>query len=89
MRRFFAISLTVTALLVGTLSYSNPAWAGDYPSWGDVQAAKANEAAKQAEIKKIQGFISSLALELQAATAEADARGACLLYTSPSPRDCS
>lgn len=76
MRRFLAISLTATALLVGSLSFSNPAWAGDYPSWGDVQNAKKSEAAKQAEITRIKGFIASLALELQAATAEADARGA-------------
>ncbi|MFC5502100.1 C40 family peptidase [Lysinimonas soli] len=37
----------------------------DYPSWQDVQAAKANQAAKQAEITKIQGILNGL--EAQAA----------------------
>ena len=37
----------------------------DYPSWQDVQAAKANQAAKQAEIAKIQGILNGL--EAQAA----------------------
>jgi cell wall-associated NlpC family hydrolase len=32
----------------------------DYPSWADVQAAKANQAAKQAEVDKIQGILTQL-----------------------------
>jgi cell wall-associated NlpC family hydrolase len=40
----------------------------DYPSWGDVQRAKANQAAKQAEVTKIQGILNQL-------SAQADALG--------------
>lgn len=32
----------------------------DYPSWGDVQAAKANQAATQAEVTKLQALLSVL-----------------------------
>lgn len=76
MRRFITLAAVATTLLVGGLSLTNPAWAVDYPSWADVQAAKNNEAAKQAQITKIEGLIKSLSLELAAATAESDARGA-------------
>src|SRR3954464_12145238 len=40
----------------------------DYPSWGDVQRAKASQAAKQAEVTKIQGILNQL-------SAQSDARG--------------
>ena len=40
------------------------AFAADYPSWEDVQAAQANEAAKAAEVSKIQGLIQSLKNEV-------------------------
>lgn len=76
MRKYLALVAFVTALLVAGLNLSNPAWAQDYPSWADVQAAKNNEAAKQAQIAKIEGLISALNLELAAASAESDARGA-------------
>jgi cell wall-associated NlpC family hydrolase len=42
--------------------------ATDYPSWADVQKAKANQAAKQAEVNKIQGILTQL-------SAQADALG--------------
>ena len=40
----------------------------DYPTWGDVQRAKASQAAKQAEVNKIQGILKQL-------SAQADALG--------------
>ncbi|MFB9644696.1 M23 family peptidase, partial [Microbacterium terregens] len=40
------------------------AFGATYPSWDDVQAAKANEAAKAAEVSKIQGLIQSLNSEV-------------------------
>ena len=40
------------------------AFAADYPSWDDVQAAMANESAKAAEVSKIQGLIQSLNQEV-------------------------
>ncbi|WP_399546715.1 coiled-coil domain-containing protein, partial [uncultured Microbacterium sp.] len=47
------------------------AFAADYPSWDDVQAAKANEAAKASEVSKIQGLIQSLNQEVARTQAEA------------------
>nr|WP_241246036.1 M23 family metallopeptidase [Microbacterium sp. 4R-513] len=53
-----------------------PAFAADYPSWDDVQAARANEAAKAQEVQKIQGLIDSLTSEVARTQAEAEARAA-------------
>jgi murein DD-endopeptidase MepM/ murein hydrolase activator NlpD len=47
------------------------AFAASYPSWDDVQAAKANEAAKAAEVSRIQGLIDSLNAQVAATQAEA------------------
>ena len=41
------------------------AFAATYPSWDDVQAAKANEATKAAEVQRIQGLIQSLTGEVE------------------------
>ena len=38
----------------------------DYPTWGDVQKAKANQAAKQAEVTKIQGILNQLSVQADA-----------------------
>jgi murein DD-endopeptidase MepM/ murein hydrolase activator NlpD len=53
-----------------------PAFAADYPSWDDVQAARANEAAKAQEVQKIQGLIANLTSEVARTQAEAEARAA-------------
>ena len=50
-----------TTLTVGVAT--QPAWAVDYPSWEDVQAAKTSEAAKKAEIAKIEALINGLETE--------------------------
>lgn len=47
-----------------------PAHADDYPSWDQVQAAKANAAAAQAEYQKIQGLITQLQQTADAAAAD-------------------
>ncbi|WP_440298325.1 coiled-coil domain-containing protein [Humibacter sp.] len=47
-----------------------PAHADDYPSWDEVQAAKANAAAAQAEYDKIAGLIDQLQQAAQAAAAD-------------------
>jgi len=47
-----------------------PAHADDYPSWDEVQAAKANAAAAQAEYNKIAGLIVQLQQQAQAAAAD-------------------
>jgi len=73
-----------TALAVGMLGVAaigafgvgggiNAAWAATYPSWDDVQKARANEAAKGKEITRIEGLIQGLADNVAAKNAEAEA----------------
>ena len=47
------------------------AFAATYPSWADVEAAKANEAAKAAEVTRIQGLIQSLQADVVRTQADA------------------
>jgi len=58
----------------GVSTSAQVAHAADYPSWDDVKRAKASEAAKGAEITRIQNLIA--ALTQRAAEAEAAARTA-------------
>jgi len=44
----------------------SPAFAADYPSWDDVVAAKGNEAAKAAEVTRIQELIAGLEADVAA-----------------------
>ncbi|WP_214443697.1 hypothetical protein, partial [Mycobacterium tuberculosis] len=54
-------ALGVVALAAfGVGSGVTAAHAATYPSWDDVQRAKNNEAAKAAEVTRIQGLIQSL-----------------------------
>ena len=76
--RFARVSgafVVAVALAIGAGQASAPAYAVDYPSWSDVQAAQSSETAKQAEIAKIQGLISGLASDTAAAQALAQQRG--------------
>ncbi|WP_349426002.1 M23 family metallopeptidase [Microbacterium sp. LWS13-1.2] len=57
-------ALSATAGTVGPLV--SPAYAADYPSWDDVVAAKNNEAAKAAEVTKIQQLIAGLEADVAA-----------------------
>jgi peptidoglycan DL-endopeptidase CwlO len=76
-RSFGAIVLVfATTLSVGVAT--QPAWAVDYPSWEDVQAAKKNEATKKAEIAKIEALIDGL--ETEAANAAKAALEAAEFY---------
>lgn len=50
------------------------AYAASYPSWDDVQRAKSNQAAKTAEVTRIQGLIKSLTDNVAATQAIADQR---------------
>ncbi|WP_460569103.1 coiled-coil domain-containing protein [Humibacter soli] len=52
------------------LASVTPAHADDYPSWGDVQAAKNNAAAAQAEYQKITALIGQLQSAAEAAAAD-------------------
>ena len=76
-RSLGAIALVFATTLTVGLAVQ-PAWAEDYPSWADVQAAKKNEAAKKAEIAKIEGLINGL--ETEAANAAKAALEAAELY---------
>jgi len=62
-RGAFGIGILGIATLAafGVGSGVSAAYAASYPSWDDVQRAKNNEAAKTAEITRIEGLIQSLA----------------------------
>lgn len=64
-----ASALAIAAGFALAISSSTAAIAApstDYPSWGDVQKAKANQAAKQAEVNKIQGILKQLSVQSDA-----------------------
>ncbi|GEB45461.1 hypothetical protein MTE01_14060 [Microbacterium testaceum] len=67
-------AVALGAFGAATAGFSSPAVAADYPSWDDVQAAKANEAAKAGEISRIQGLIQGLQSEVARTQAEVQAR---------------
>ena len=71
---FGAVALGAIGATVPSLVSSSPAFAADYPSWADVEAARANEAAKAAEITRIQGLIAGLQSEVERTQAEVQAR---------------
>lgn len=71
---FGAVALGAIGATVPSLVSSSPAFAADYPSWADVEAARANEAAKGAEITRIQGLIAGLQSEVERTQAEVVAR---------------
>ncbi len=48
-------AVALGAFGAATSGFASPAVAADYPSWDDVQAAKANEAAKAGEISRTTG----------------------------------
>ena len=76
--------LGVTVLIaVASVVATNPsaAFATTYPSWADVLAARQNQAASQAAVNQITALIASLNTQLQAAQADADAKGA-IAYTA-------
>lgn len=75
-----ALAATVSAFLALTLAAPS-AVADDgpptgFPTWADVQAAKANVAAAQAEVDKINGLLSSVQASAADASAKAVAAGA-------------
>ena len=54
------------ALAMGSGTAAIAAPSVDYPSWGDVQKAQANQAAKQSEVTKIQGLLKQLSTQADA-----------------------
>ena len=68
-----ALSLVVTG---SVLAAPTSAQAADYPTWEQVAAAQANTDAKAAEIATITGLLAQLSTDLEAANADAVAKGA-------------
>ncbi|MCK2026259.1 M23 family metallopeptidase [Microbacterium sp. SSW1-47] len=67
-------ALSVVALSAfGISSGVSAAYAASYPSWDDVQRAKQNEAAKAAEVSRIEGLIQSLTQKVAETQAAAEA----------------
>jgi murein DD-endopeptidase MepM/ murein hydrolase activator NlpD len=67
------LGVLVTASVVSTAPAA--AYATSYPSWNDVVAARASEAATQAEITQLQGLIAGLNAQVASTQAESEAKG--------------
>ncbi|WP_217181673.1 M23 family metallopeptidase [Streptomyces sp. AC495_CC817] len=66
-------ALSVVALSAfGITSGVSAAYAASYPSWDDVQRAKANESSKAAEVTRIEGLIASLTQKVAETQAAAE-----------------
>jgi murein DD-endopeptidase MepM/ murein hydrolase activator NlpD len=63
-----ALAIGVVTVLF-SMNLTSPAFAEDYPTWDDVQAARSNENTKAAEITRISGLIDGLAADTAAANA--------------------
>ncbi|CAI9390139.1 M23 family metallopeptidase [Microbacterium sp. T2.11-28] len=71
-----AIGLGVVGIAAAGLLASAPAFAATYPSWDDVEKAKANQSAKARQVTRIEGLIASLANDVAVKQAEAERLGA-------------
>ncbi len=69
-----ALAATVVSVVAVVGSIAAPAYA-DYPSWSDVQKAKANQSAATAQVSRINGFIAQLKVEVATTQAAAIKRG--------------
>lgn len=74
--RRVALGFGVVGMLGVGAALSAPAFAVTYPSWDDVQKAKANESAKAGQISQIEGLIADLQNDVAAKQAEAERLGA-------------
>lgn len=63
----FALTCLLTVAVIATPVA--PAQAAQYPSWSDVEKARGNEAAKQAQIAQLTALISGLEADVATATA--------------------
>jgi murein DD-endopeptidase MepM/ murein hydrolase activator NlpD len=73
--RVFAIVAALSLVIIGGIVEAPAAWAVSYPSWADVQNARNSEAAKKAEISRLQGVLDSLAAAVTSTQAIADQKG--------------
>lgn len=73
--RLTVAGLAFVLALTGGIASAQSASAVNYPSWGDVQAAQANQASKAAAVAQINTVLSQLGAAAAAAQADADAKG--------------
>lgn len=75
--RAIAVAAVIALVAVGTVVESNTsvAFAVDYPTWGDVAAARASEAATVAEVARINALIETLNAEVTRTQAVAEEKG--------------
>ncbi|WP_426625396.1 peptidoglycan DD-metalloendopeptidase family protein [Leifsonia sp. McL0607] len=71
--RLLSVGAIVVTGAVGSIAA--PAYADQYPSWQDVQNAKANESAASAQVTRITSLIAQLNQEVSDAEAAAQKRG--------------
>ena len=78
LRRLLAALAIVTMVASGAVvaGQASPAWAADYPSWSDVQNARNSEAAKQAQIAKLEALLLQLEANVESTQAESERLGA-------------
>ena len=76
-KRAIALIALAAVLVTGTIvgQSADRAYAVDYPSWGDVQAARNSVSAKQAEIARLDAALSALASQVTAADELAKQKG--------------
>lgn len=70
-----AVAVTLLVGSIGVTSQDPPAFAATYPSWEDVQAAKANVGRAAQEAASVRGLIAGLQQQVAAAQAEAEQKG--------------
>jgi murein DD-endopeptidase MepM/ murein hydrolase activator NlpD len=68
------LAIVVTATILGQAGQS--AFAADYPTWADVQAARNNVKAKEAQIVKLDALLASLQSDVSTTQAIAEQKGA-------------
>ena len=73
--RILATLAILVMFAAGGVVAAPAAWAADYPSWSDVLAARNNEAAKKAEVAKVQSMLAGLEAAVTSTQAEAEAKG--------------
>lgn len=74
-RAGMVLALSVGLVVTGAAIAPSPAHADQYPTWADVQAAKANQAAAQAEVTQVTALLKNLQTESQQAQAAAVTAG--------------
>ena len=76
-RRVIATITLLAVLTAGSIlgQSGSPAFAVDYPSWDDVQAARQSQAATQAEVTRVQGLLAGLQAAVDSTQAVAVLKG--------------